>query len=69
MSHNFGQPESSQDPDERLTSFQDCGMGAFEDMTLSEFTELDPDQENVLFDQEVSLIELVRWLQTGIAHL
>lgn len=58
--HNYNRRKSSQDPGERLATFQDCGMEMFTNMTLPEFIALAPEEEEFLFDQEATLIELAR---------
>lgn len=58
--HNYKRRKDDQDPGERLASFQNCGMEMFTKMTLSEFVDLAPETEEFLFDQEATLIELVR---------
>ncbi|KAJ5180068.1 hypothetical protein N7492_003278 [Penicillium capsulatum] len=60
LTYNHKRPKNSQEPAERLLSFQENGLEVFANMTISEFADLDPVDEEFLFDQEANLIELVR---------
>lgn len=46
--------------DRTYAELQSCGWTAFENMTFSEFIHMDPDQKQIIFENEVKSIELAR---------
>ncbi|KAJ5773948.1 hypothetical protein N7457_008844 [Penicillium paradoxum] len=58
ITHLQSRRRLNEDSTPRLERFQECGMAAFEHMTLEEFVQLLDDEESDLLSQEASRIEL-----------